>query len=541
MAGASIIALAGAGGDLGGRIAKALVARGATVHALVRPGLKSDEAQRIEATGATLVEADPANISAMATACAGASCVVSALNGVRKVMIDRQSVLLEGAVKAGVPRFIPSDYSADFTRTRPGDNRNFDLRREFMAVVDRAPVKATSVLNGAFMDMLGAEMPIIQPSIRRVLYWQDADQPLDFTTKDDTAGYVAAVAMDDNTPRILRIAGDVVSARDIARTMGEVTGERYRTLWAGSNAMLGAMTTVPSWSPDGREIAYLKRVGGRTQAWRVAADGGGGAVVTDAPVDVEDVAWSADGMRLVFATRPGRIAFAAAARGEAREGYLFDDRVLPPNGPAPQLPADLPRAIWAVPRLGGVALAAAALDVARLSGERPLSVPYPLDAVSAAGRRAGADRVGPQSLRGSPALGTKRSRPRVLRRCRLCRRDPCRVVAAGRSRRALPALRGLEQRINRAVPLDPGIRAKSRFVHRRRASWLHHGQGQPAVPARDIADAAPNHLRQPRGRGDPHGLRPKPGVRVASAPARRAIGSSRAEPRCAPWRSARIR
>lgn len=34
-----IIALAGAGGDLGGRIAKALVARGASVRALVRPGL----------------------------------------------------------------------------------------------------------------------------------------------------------------------------------------------------------------------------------------------------------------------------------------------------------------------------------------------------------------------------------------------------------------------------------------------------------------------------------------------------------------------
>ena len=38
--------------------------------------------------------------------------------------MDRQGVLLEGAVRAGVPRFIPSDYSADFTKTRPGGNRN---------------------------------------------------------------------------------------------------------------------------------------------------------------------------------------------------------------------------------------------------------------------------------------------------------------------------------------------------------------------------------------------------------------------------------
>ena len=185
---AKIIALAGAGGDLGQRIARALVARGATVRALVRRHPHADQRRQIEGTGAVLVEADPADPAEMSLACAGAACVVSALSGVRSVMIDRQSVLLEGAVKAGVPRFIPSDYSADFTKTRPGDNRNFDLRREFMERADRASIKVTSILNGAFMDMLGAEMPIIQRKIHRVLYWHDADQPLDFTTKDDVAG-----------------------------------------------------------------------------------------------------------------------------------------------------------------------------------------------------------------------------------------------------------------------------------------------------------------------------------------------------------------
>jgi nucleoside-diphosphate-sugar epimerase len=239
MTNSPVIALAGAGGDLGGRIANALVVRGALVHALVRPGLSPDERRRIEATGARPVSAEPADVVAMAKTCAGATCVVSALNGVRSVMIDRQTVLLEAAVRAGVPRFIPSDYSADFTRTRPGDNRNFDLRREFMAISDKAPIKVTSILNGAFMDMLGREMPIIRRGLRRVLYWHDADQPLDFTTKDDVAAYAAATAMEDATPRILRIAGDTVTARDIAVAMTRATGERYRTLWAGSIAMLG--------------------------------------------------------------------------------------------------------------------------------------------------------------------------------------------------------------------------------------------------------------------------------------------------------------
>ena len=239
-----VIVLAGAGGDLGGRIAKALVARGADVRALVRPDVKPDERRRIEGYGATIVAADPRSVDDMAAACTGAACVVSALNGLRDVMIDRQGVLLDAAVKAGVPRFIPSDYAADFTKTRPGDNRNFDLRREFMAIADRAPIKVTSILNGAFLDMLGAEMPIIQPGIHRVLYWHNADQLLDFTTKDDVAAYTAAAAMDDDTPRILRIAGDSVSARDIAAVMSTVTGERFRPLWVGSLGTLGIVIRI---------------------------------------------------------------------------------------------------------------------------------------------------------------------------------------------------------------------------------------------------------------------------------------------------------
>ena len=101
---------------------------------------------------------------------------------------------------ASVPRFISSDFCSDYTKTEPGHNRNFDLRREFMGRADRAPISVTSVMNGAFMDMLGAEMPIVQPRIHRVLYWGSPDQPLDFTTRDDTAAYTAAAALDGDHP-----------------------------------------------------------------------------------------------------------------------------------------------------------------------------------------------------------------------------------------------------------------------------------------------------------------------------------------------------
>jgi hypothetical protein len=73
---------------------------------------------------------------------------VSALNGLHDVIIGRQSRLLEAAVLARVPRFIPSDFSADFTKTQLGQNRNFDLRREFMALADRRDVDLQRRVHG---------------------------------------------------------------------------------------------------------------------------------------------------------------------------------------------------------------------------------------------------------------------------------------------------------------------------------------------------------------------------------------------------------
>ena len=238
------VVLAGGTGDLGGRIAAALVARGAQVRALVRAGSAAQGREHLKALGVDLVEVDLARVGALVPALQGASCVVSALSGLREVIVDTQSTLIDAAARAGVPRFISSDYSEDWTKTEPGHNRNLDLRREFAGRADRAPIAVTSILNGAFMDMVGAEMPLVQPRVRRVLYWGSADQELDLTTRDDTAAYTAAAAMDDSTPRYLRIAGDTLSSREIAAAMTKASGTTYRPQWAGTVGMLAAMAVV---------------------------------------------------------------------------------------------------------------------------------------------------------------------------------------------------------------------------------------------------------------------------------------------------------
>lgn len=239
-----VIVLAGATGDLGGRISAALVERGATVRALLRAGSSDAKAAAVRSTGAEPVVVDFADSEALKRACAGAHAVVSALNGLEPIMIGLQTQLLEAAIAAGVPRFMPSDFSLDFTKTRPGDNRNMDLRRAFQAKVDAAPIIAQSVLNGMFADLLTGQAPIVLHRQRRVLCWGDADQLLDFTTKDDVADFTADVALDPAAPRFSRIAGSSASSRQLADVMTRLSGQKYSVLRPGGLGLFSMLINL---------------------------------------------------------------------------------------------------------------------------------------------------------------------------------------------------------------------------------------------------------------------------------------------------------
>lgn len=239
------IVLAGATGALGLLIAHHLRQRGARVRALVRPGAGTKaEALSLQLQGVAVQEVNYASVADLTQACTGATCVVSALSGLREVIVDAQARLLEAAVAAGVPRFIPSDFSADFTRLPEGSNRNFDLRREFQRQLDQAPIQATSILNGMFMELLKAQAPMVLQGPRRVLYWGNADQPLDFTTMVNTAEFSAAAALDPATPRYLRIAGDVASARGLQAAAQAATGKPFKLLRPGGLGAFGMLIKV---------------------------------------------------------------------------------------------------------------------------------------------------------------------------------------------------------------------------------------------------------------------------------------------------------
>jgi nucleoside-diphosphate-sugar epimerase len=251
-----IILVAGATGNLGERIINALLDKGADVRVVVRSSSNIEKLNNLEKLGVKIFKVNMSNVEEISNACIGVFCVVSALQGLHEVIVDIQRVLLDAAMVAGVPRFIPSDYSIDFTKFPPGENRNLDLRRDFHNCLDKTSISATTIFNGAFADMLNGQMPLILFKLKRVLYWGNADQRMDFTTMDDTAAFTASAALDPSTPRILRIAGDQVSARQLTAVVSEVTGKKFRLFRAGGLGMLGTLIKVARTVTPGEKELY---------------------------------------------------------------------------------------------------------------------------------------------------------------------------------------------------------------------------------------------------------------------------------------------
>jgi uncharacterized protein YbjT (DUF2867 family) len=229
------VLVVGASGNMGSKIVHELAALGsAKVRVTHRAGSKPERVAKLRAAGAELVTADLSDEASLAHACEGIDVIVSVVQGLRDVIVDGQTRLLRAAEKARVARLIPSDYSLDLFKTEEGKNRNLDLRREFNRTLDASSVRGTSVLCGAFMDLLlmGAMGPDPKTGVLKV--WGDADQVRDFTWTDDVAKYTAAVALDTGAGRVVRIAGDSLSTRQLAAVFQELRGTPVTIESAGS-------------------------------------------------------------------------------------------------------------------------------------------------------------------------------------------------------------------------------------------------------------------------------------------------------------------
>lgn len=239
------VAVAGATGGLGQLVAMELVKRGMSVKALVRPNTDPSRTEKLRNAGVTIASVDLSAVRDLTGELSGAICVVSTLQGLSDVIHTAQGKLLEASMAAKVPRFIPSDFSLDFTKTKVGSNRNLDLRRAFHTELKKSGIAWTSILNGGFMDLMVGDSPMINHKSHKVAYIGSQSQLLDFTTMVDTAAYTAEVAIDPNpTPNFLRIASHTLNVKDIAQAQSNVEGVTYKPSWMGTVGSMEFMIRV---------------------------------------------------------------------------------------------------------------------------------------------------------------------------------------------------------------------------------------------------------------------------------------------------------
>lgn len=243
----STVLVVGSTGMLGFKIVSALLGKdNINVKAMVRSlGDSNTENRRkiaeMEAKGVEIVAGDLMQPHTLLSVCEGVDVVVSVV-GNNEVTVPGQKNLIDAAKNQNVKRFIPSDYSVDYRQLDYGDNDNLDKRKEVFEYLQQSGLEYTLILNGAFMDNVGTPyMPQFDLEHQTFQYWGDGETPLDFTTTDDTAKYVAeAVSDPDLANTALQVAGDVLTAKQLKAAYEEATGNSLVEKPLGSVAELQA-------------------------------------------------------------------------------------------------------------------------------------------------------------------------------------------------------------------------------------------------------------------------------------------------------------
>ncbi len=241
MAAKPTVLVVGSTGMLGAKIISALLDKGTTeVKAMVRSINDSDEENQkkieaMKAQGATIVEGDLMKPETLLAICQGVDVVISSV-GNNEVTVPGQKNLIDAAKQQGVKRFIPSDYSVDYRKLDYGDNDNLDKRKEVFEYLQQSGLEYTLILNGAFMDNVGTPyMPQFDFDNGNFQYWGDGETPLDFTTTDDTAKYVAEAVTDPGLANTaLEVAGEVLTMKQLLAAYEEATGKKLQEKPLGS-------------------------------------------------------------------------------------------------------------------------------------------------------------------------------------------------------------------------------------------------------------------------------------------------------------------
>ena len=221
------------------------------------------------------------------------------------------------------------------------------LAQRTMTAMDLARLRDIGLPEGA---LLGGASPLaVSPDGVRVAFVISRSDP---DSNQNCVGVTVMGTAPGSVPRLIDQGGELILSTGNFRGMILTIGFPARV--------------TPSWSPDGRWIAYLRRDHGSTQLWVAGADGAPARQLTQAAIDVEQFAWRPDSASIVFASRTGQTVERAANVVEARSGYHYDDRFMPMMANTPEPLAATPLSAYVADLASGGVRDAGEVDRMRL-------------------------------------------------------------------------------------------------------------------------------------------------------------------------------
>ncbi|KAI1208539.1 nmrA-like family protein [Annulohypoxylon truncatum] len=184
----------------------------------------------------SLVKGDAYDEPAIRSFVAGCDVVVCCYLGDPKLMEDGQKLLIDACAAEGVPRYVASDWSIDYTKLKLGQLFPKDPMIRVKAYLDaQDKVKGVHILVGMFIDgFFGAHFNVYDAATTTFKYWGTGDEIWEGTTYRNAAEYTAAICLDKDAVGILKLVGGQSTFNEIVALFERVYGVKPKVDRQGS-------------------------------------------------------------------------------------------------------------------------------------------------------------------------------------------------------------------------------------------------------------------------------------------------------------------
>lgn len=189
------VAVIGATGQIGTPLTNGLLTLGHDVTVITRERNARNSAKlaQFENQGAKIVEcADMHDVDSMANILQGIDTLVASVPGSKEIIQKSEPIWLAAAVKAGVERFVPTEFGSHTQAIEMGDGEIFDQKKHFHDLLMNSGIGWTLYYNGGIFDYF---LPNLR-FFRKITTFGNLELPI-YTHDIEDIGYLAAMAVTD--------------------------------------------------------------------------------------------------------------------------------------------------------------------------------------------------------------------------------------------------------------------------------------------------------------------------------------------------------